>query len=528
MHVWSATSLDKIKPDTVPCASLHREPSIRLSAARGEVEAAQLCLRSEETATEIVRVETLPLRCGSVEIMPRVRRVDYVKVIRPSHGDGEPGLQPDPLLPFTPFTLTGTRSLWIDVHVPREAPAGTYEGAVVVCGSGGKDVRIPLTLRVYDFALPWPPRLVTGFGLYEKPLRRRYGEQYKRMFRLFRENMAAHRITHLAFPASDIPVPDVTVRADGSLKIEYAAFDQAVEKNIRLGMNQFEMPLPARYVPKEKRLESPFSPATLVRILSDFERHLEERGWLNMAYLFLVDEPERDAFDVFRQIQELLKQGAPNIRRRLDMGYGAYGARPGQPIKEAEYRKLKGWVEIWVPHIDCVDQEFLSAEQAEGRDVWWYICCSAKHPYPNCLIDYPLLDSRVPLWMAFDAGVSGFVYWTVNWWNDDPFGDPLSFANANGDGMLLYPGADGPMDSIRWEAMRDGFEDYEYLVMLADRIREAEVTRRSGTPLIEARAALRSIKEVAASRTEYTQDPFVLLHTRNRVAQALETLLQSS
>ena len=37
-----------------------------------------------------------------------------------------------------------------------------------------------------------------------------------------------------------------------------------------------------------------------------------------------------------------------------------------------------------------------------------------------------------------------------------------------GDPWIVYPGSDGPLDSIRWEAMRDGVADYELLCRLAE------------------------------------------------------------
>jgi len=39
---------------------------------------------------------------------------------------------------------------------------------------------------------------------------------------------------------------------------------------------------------------------------------------------------------------------------------------------------------------------------------------------------------------------------------------PQDAANANPAGPVL----DGPVDSIRWEMLRDGIEDYEYLTIL--------------------------------------------------------------
>ena len=50
---------------------------------------------------------------------------------------------------------------------------------------------------------------------------------------------------------------------------------------------------------------------------------------------------------------------------------------------------------------------------------------------------------------------------------------------GNGDGRFIYPPEaaadanpanpvlDGPVDSIRWEMLRDGIEDYEYFVILS-------------------------------------------------------------
>ena len=38
-----------------------------------------------------------------------------------------------------------------------------------------------------------------------------------------------------------------------------------------------------------------------------------------------------------------------------------------------------------------------------------------------------------------------------------------------GDPWIVYPGDDGPLDSIRFEAMRDGIDDHELLSQLAER-----------------------------------------------------------
>ncbi|MEP7258632.1 MAG: DUF4091 domain-containing protein, partial [Flavitalea sp.] len=83
---------------------------------------------------------------------------------------------------------------------------------------------------------------------------------------------------------------------------------------------------------------------------------------------------------------------------------------------------------------------------------------------------------------------SGILYWAANFWSEtpNPWLDPVTFISGflcsdgyllNGEGSLLYPGdytkrytgqpnVDGPVSSIRFELLREGIEDYEYINML--------------------------------------------------------------
>jgi hypothetical protein len=298
---WSVSSLEKIYPDTEAPKGAEPTALVTLSAAKGEAEGAQLVLRTEDEAIDIEAVETSPLHMEGADIDLKVRLVDYVEVTEASHGDGEAGLQPDPLLPFRPFRLEGTRSLWVDARVPRDAQAGLYSGSVTLKGKDRK-IHAKVQLRVYDFALPFPPKLVTAFGLYEKPMRDMYGNRYDEMLQRYRENLWAHRITHLAFPATDIPVPDITVKDDGEVELDFTRFDEAINENIRRGMNALEVPLPARYEKKEKTLESEYDLETIGKIMTAMQKHLEDKGWVDMAYFFLVDEPGRDDITPFKEL----------------------------------------------------------------------------------------------------------------------------------------------------------------------------------------------------------------------------------
>jgi hypothetical protein len=78
-------------------------------------------------------------------------------------------------------------------------------------------------------------------------------------------------------------------------------------------------------------------------------------------------------------------------------------------------------------------------------------------------------------WINFRYGATGYLHWGYNQWTDDdpftrttrPHGGPPYL--PAGDPWIVYPGANGPLDSIRFEAMRDGIVDHELLSQLAEK-----------------------------------------------------------
>ena len=95
--------------------------------------------------------------------------------------------------------------------------------------------------------------------------------------------------------------------------------------------------------------------------------------------------------------------------------------------------------------------------------------------YANRFIEQPLLKTRLLHWINYRYGATGYLHWGYNHWRqEDPFthltpahgGPPYLPA---GDSWIVYPGSDGPLGSIRFEAMRDGIVDHELLSMLGER-----------------------------------------------------------
>ena len=117
------------------------------------------------------------------------------------------------------------------------------------------------------------------------------------------------------------------------------------------------------------------------------------------------------------------------------------------------------------------------------------------------LREWNLDDERPALllhWGNYFYDLTGFLHWGLNHYrsDQDPFEQSVvGHGGKNklppGDTHIVYPGSDGPWSSMRMEAMREGIEDYELLMALADKDR---------------RAADRITRRVFRSFTDYTED----------------------
>lgn len=250
------------------------------------------------------------------------------------------------------------------------------------------------------------------------------------------------------------------------------------------------------------------------------EDFLRRHGWLKKAYCYWYDEPEESAYPFVIRGMKLLKATFPNVRRLLT-------EQPEPPLYH--------YVDLWVPIFHLYNEERCKERQREGQEVWWYVCCGPRHPYPNNFIDYPGIEHRIRLWMNWKYKVTGDLYWSTTYWHKNPWQTPMSYTPddtgmwGNGDGYLLYPPKrgeakekviGGPVPSMRIKMIREGIEDAEYLWMLEERIGKMK------NPPSEAVSALNLARSLIKSQTEFCHSPEELQAVRLKVAEALERLVK--
>src|SRR5205807_585147 len=99
---------------------------------------------------------------------------------RPDHDALYPEIAvPLELVPSFSIAARQNQSIWVDVYVPKTAPAGLYSGTVTVAENGIATHQVPVQLTVRNFQLPDVPSSKTMvFTSYENLNRRFFNVGY--------------------------------------------------------------------------------------------------------------------------------------------------------------------------------------------------------------------------------------------------------------------------------------------------------------------------------------------------------------
>lgn len=188
-----------------------------------------------------------------------------------------------------------------------------------------------------------------------------------------------------------------------------------------------------------------------------FLSHLEQIGLRSDQYFMYVYD-ERSSPEV-QQIYAMLKQAAPDVRLLLN---------PTTGYKPDELRQIAPYVDIWMPSYEALvhphpeDFEFL---KSTGAELWTYSCANGTS-MPT--YDYNLRRH----WVAWDLGISGILQWAyadrggwkgTNSWEFVIGAFAMVYAQPHAPKALNLTETLTP--SRRWEAWREGSQDYQLLNM---------------------------------------------------------------
>jgi hypothetical protein len=541
--------LTKVFPDAPP---LQGKPSWDLALARGERESFQLLIVAGKAGLKNVSIRNMFRGRHGIEA-----DLSLVGFVHTSAGDPRPwakiegagriGWWPDPLLPNRPFDVAPgeTQPVWVTVYAPPGTAPGKYEGALQVDFGNGVERAAPYHVRVFPVDLPalqhfrnaafMPPGNLSAhykpaggmnspefFQLYKRWVRKAFSQHLGPTFDMMmgwnqesfrspttsgplgptKEMALGRKNTHLVWPV-----------LGNSGSYDFHLTDELAAIGREYGMWQFSIAIFNREETWEQHSEA--MKAAMVDYLKAYASHLRGLGLLDDAYVYNVDEPPEEQWDTVRNNYLFVKSVEPDLKTWLCLN---------QP---KAVRDLQRYTDI----LDVYIRQYKSSEVAQhlrpGKQLIWAVCVW-PHEHPNLFIEYPGEDARAIGWLTYRYGISGFEYWGLNQWGRNTgHRDWANFRSGGtrtswqatkfpwGDGWLLYPGDRGePLSSVRFENLRDGFEDAELLNVLANRgkKKEADALAASLTPDIES----------------YSVDPAKFQAAHLRLLQLLRTVHSSA
>lgn len=390
-------------------------------------------------------------------------------------------LMPDRFETFDRFDLPGktARPVWISVQIPADAEPGTYKTTIEVVSEKQK-TPLTLSIRVQNQTLPPPSEWKHLLDLWQNPWAvawyndvEPWSDEHKALLKKHLSLYADAGGKYITTYAVHSPWADNSYmieggmiewikKKDNSWTFDYKIFDEYVELAMQCGIKDaitLYTPIPwgerfrykneetGSYIYEQWKPETDAFKKNWNVFLTDLRKHLEEKGWLKIAYLGINENEMKQTLAAIK----IIKQHSPDWRityagdwhDELDTLLNDYSYLYGkEPTTEQQKKR-----------------------NARGNSTTtYYVCCNP--PYPNNFVFSPPIEGRWISWYTSAAGYNGFLRWAYDAWPADPKRDARHGSWAAGDCYMVYPGGNS---CIRYEKLREGIVDFEKIRIIREK-----------------------------------------------------------
>ena len=538
------SSLAKVFQDETP---VYRPECLGLSALWGETVSFQAAYTGDFFMRERLDVKVVSPIADHV----RVRSVEQVPVGRATNGIVDDnylrttsGLYPDLLkdIPDGKVIVCSNqwRSLWIDVEVTEDIPAGRYEIEIqlvkeekVVCSSVMKLMVVGTVLPQLDIMHTEWMHADCLADYYHVEV---FSEEHWQILENYFHEYVSRDCNMMLVPLFTSPLDtavglertttqlvEVEVK-DGEYFFGFDKVKRWIDLCKSCGIRYFEMShlfsqWGAKYAPKvvatvngkEEKIFGWHTPAVgeYTRFLESFLPQLIEklREWeiADVTYFHISDEPREEHLETYRAAKE-------SLGNMLD-GFHTFDA-----LSSYEFYK-HGLVDKPIPGNNEIE-EFL---EHGLTDMWTYYCTGQFYEVSNRFMSMPSARNRIYGVQLYKYNIIGILHWGYNFYNSqfsiehiNPY-EVTDAGNAfpSGDPFLVYPGKDGhPEESIRMMVHYEAMTDLRALKLL-----ESLTSREHVMELIEG--------ELAEPLTfkRYPKSDMYLITLRNRVNREISEIV---
>lgn len=223
---------------------------------------------------------------------------------------------------------------------------------------------------------------------------------------------------------------------------------------------------------------------------------IRENGLEKRSYFHVSDEPQEEHLKSYANASRI-------VNKHL------YGFPVIDALSSYEFYK-RGLVKRPIPASDHIEP-FLENKVPE---LWTYYCCGQYRKVSNRFFNMPSARNRILGMQLYKYDLAGFLQWGYNFWYTqystrlvDPFKETdAGKAFPSGDAFLVYPGKDGPLESIRLEVFYEALQDVRALRLLEELVGREKVI-----------ATLDAGLDTPITFSEYPRDDEWLLNKREEI-----------
>jgi len=488
--------------------------AIRVSLLGNEYESAAVVLTNLQPRSVTTRLDVTGFRSGSAAAVParQVVQLRDVLLVVPDT-TGKPTEDPLPLLGESSSVHLApeeSRKLWLTFR-SHELSAGSWRATLRLGEPGSTEPPVDVPVEVTVSAVRLPDRFTYRHCNW-LILGRLKDEQV-------RDAVIQDEIEH---GANVFVIPPVTARVDaegkltGSDTVEHDAWVRRLRpKAFLLVQGPVNVVWPPGSTPTPQAQTKAL--AGLIPWYAGHMRSLDS-GYGDYA-LYIQDEPGLNGPDAFydRYVERVKAVKAADPRIQIY-------ANPAGGGRLELLERISDLISIWSPDLHLVKEnpDAYNAFFRRGRQYWHYEAAAEQRNLD------PLGFYRMQPWMAFRMGMTGGGFWTYtfsNFWFADP--------NRTEEYGVVYMTDKGPVTTKRWEAARDGIEDFELLWMVRE-----QAQRKASSPAGKAALGLveealnfvtagqEKVSDIGRQTEAYTPDYERWMSYRRRLIETLAQLIQ--
>jgi hypothetical protein len=369
-----------------------------------------------------------------------------------------------------------TQPVWVIIAIPQNVLAGYYTGKLQI-NIDEKIYTLNYTVNVKTHILPAPKNWQFHLDLWQNPYSvarvfnvKDWSKEHFDRMRPYMEilsNAGQKTITvsmiYDPWRGQTYDIYKSMIRwikkKDGSWQYDYSIFDEWVSYMMNLGIDKLincytMVPWNNKFyyydeaVGKDTLLIAktgmPEYNAHWKPMLTDFAKHLKQKGWFNKTAIAMDERPLDDMQKVIALVKSIDKDFKISLA-------GSYHAEIANDIYD-----------YCVASAENFDTAIKSKRVAAALPTTYYTYCWEGHP--NTFTFSAPAESTWLGWYAAAQNYNGYLRWAYNCWPLYPMQDGRFSTWSSGDTYFVYPGG----SSIRFERLIEGIQDYEKIRILKE------------------------------------------------------------